>query len=299
VILVVGATGNLGGHVVQMLRHGGEPVRCLVRSSSDTTRLEASGAEIVHGDLTQPWSLDAACAGVHTVVLTASAITALLAGARRPSIREVDHLGTAALIEAAEDGGVSRFVYLSYAGVDAGLGHPIERAKLAIEARLQDSPMRATIVRPDVFQEIHLTAVGRFDLQRGRVAVFGGGDAPRRWVSTSDVAALVSAVATEADPPDLVQFGGPEQLSRNQAIALAENLTGRPLRRRQVPHAVARFVIRALSRPRPVIASVLGLGLLQDMPSSGWDDEPLRLRGIQPRSASEFLRTQVESLRAL
>jgi uncharacterized protein YbjT (DUF2867 family) len=299
VILVVGATGDLGGRVVRMLRQRGEPVRCLVRQGSDTARLTATGAEMVPGDLTRPASLDRACAGAQTVVLTATAITSLLAGAKGPSIRDVDHLGTAALIGAAEDVGVSHFVYLSYAGVDAGLGHPIERAKLAIEARLQDSPMRATIVRPDAFQEIHLTTIGRFDLRRGRVAVFGGGNAPRRWVSTADVAALVAAVATEPDPPALIEFGGPEPLTRNQAIVIAESLIGRRVRRRRVPRSVATIGIRALSRPSPVLASVMGLGLLQDMPSSGWDDGPLRHRGIRPRPASEFLRLQAESLRAL
>jgi uncharacterized protein YbjT (DUF2867 family) len=298
VILVVGATGDLGGRVVPLLRQRGEPVRCLVRPGADTTRLAASGVETVPGDLTRPASLDAACAGVRTVILTATAITSLLAGAKRPTIRDVDHLGTAALIDAAEDVGVSHFVYLSYAGVDAGLGHPIERAKIAIEARLQDSPMRVTVVRPDAFQEIHLTTIGRFDLQRGLVVVFGRGDAPRRWVSTSDVAALVAAVATEADPPVLVEFGGPEPLSRNQAIAVAEVALGHGLRRRRVPRSVAAIWARTLSRPSPVIASVMGLGLLQDVPSSGWDDGPLRLRGITPRPASEFLRMQAESLRA-
>jgi uncharacterized protein YbjT (DUF2867 family) len=298
VILVVGATGDLGGRVVRILRQRGEAVRCLVRPGADTTALTACGAETVVGDLTRPSTLDQACIGARTVILTATAITSLLAGAKGPSIRDVDHLGTAALINTAEDAGVSHFVYLSYAGVDAGLGHPIERAKLAMEARLQDSTMRATIVRPDAFQEIHLTSIGRFDLRRGRVAVFGGGNAPRRWVSTSDVAALVSTVATEVDPPELVEFGGPEPLSRNQAIAIAESLTGRSVRRRRVPRSVATMGIRALSRPNPVIASVMGLALLQDMPS-GWDDGPLRRRGIQPRPASEFLRLQAEALRAL
>jgi uncharacterized protein YbjT (DUF2867 family) len=282
-----------------MLLSRGERVRCLVRPGRDTTELTAAGAETVSGDLTRPSSLDAACAGASTVIVTATAITSLLSGAKGPTIRDVDHLGTAALVDAAEDAGVSRFVYVSYAGVDARLGHPVERAKLAIEARLQDSTMRATIVRPDVFQEIHLTTIGRFDLEKGRVAVFGTGNAPRRWVSTSDVAALVSAVATEADPPDLVEFGGPDALSRNQVIAIAESLTGRSLRRQRVPRAVARIGVRVLSRPSPAIASVMGLGLLQDMPADGWDDGPLRRRGIRPRPASEFLRMQVESLRAV
>ena len=42
-----------------------------------------------------------------------------------------------------------------------------------------------------------------------------------RWVSTDDAAALVAAVAVEPDPPAMVEFGGPEAISRNEAIAIA------------------------------------------------------------------------------
>ncbi len=94
------------------------------------------------GDLTDPPSLSAACEGVDTVVATATAIGRRLAGAGGPSIREVDELGMLALVDAAETAGVARFVYVSYAGVDAGLGTPIERAKLAVERRLATSRMQ-------------------------------------------------------------------------------------------------------------------------------------------------------------
>ena len=61
--------------------------------------------------------------------------------------------------------------------------------------------MRTVIVRPDGFQEIQLTAIGRFDLEHAKVAVIGRGDTKRRLVSTDDVAALVAAVALEPDLP--------------------------------------------------------------------------------------------------
>lgn len=103
---------------------------------------ETPGAEVVAGDLTDPASLRTACADVQTVVATATAIGRLLSGVRGPSIRETDEIGMLALVDAAEAAGVRRFVYVSYAGVDAGLGMPIEHAKLAVEDRLQRSAMR-------------------------------------------------------------------------------------------------------------------------------------------------------------
>src|SRR6478735_2100264 len=123
-ILVVGGTGELGGRVVRLLRERGQRVRCLVRPGSDDSKLRRQDVDVVRGDLTDPESLPAACEDADVVVATATAIARRLAGARHPTIREVDEVGMAALVGAAETAGVERFVYVSYAGADAGLGMP-------------------------------------------------------------------------------------------------------------------------------------------------------------------------------
>ena len=291
-ILVVGATGELGGRIVRLLREGDEKVRALVRPRTDDSSLIALGAQVAHGDLTAPQSLRPACEGVDTVVATATAIARRLSGAGGPSIKEVDEVGMAALVDAALGAGVARFVYLSYAGADSGLGSPLERAKIATEGRLRASSMRAVLVRPDAFQEIHLAPLGRFDMAAGKVAVFGKGDTNRRYVGTDDVAALVAALAVEPDPPELVEFGGPEAITRNEAIAAAERITGRPMKRQAMPRWAAQAAMRALDRPNSALASVFANGLMQDTIPAAWDDEPLRAHGIEPRSVTEWLRQQ-------
>src|SRR4051812_46406430 len=99
-ILVVGATGLLGGRVVRLLADRGQSVRCLVRGR---TVMPAWGepVRVLAGDLTEPASLPAACEGVDTVVATATAIGRRLGRAGGPSIREVDELGMGSLVDAA------------------------------------------------------------------------------------------------------------------------------------------------------------------------------------------------------
>jgi len=282
----------LGSRIVKRLRDGGQEVRCLVRPETDATPLREWGVEVVRGDLADPTSLPASCEGAETVVASATAIARVLAGAKHPSIHEADEVGMASLVEAAEGAGVERFVYVSYAGTDSALGTPLERAKVAVEKRLAGSPMRRVVVRPDAFQEIHLAPIGRFDIPSGKVAVFGKGDTKRRWVATEDVAALVAAMVVEADPPDIVTFGGPEAISRNEAIAIAEQATGMKFKVQRMPRAVARLGMRLLDRPKPAMATIFGTGLMQDLLEVTWDDAPLRERGITPRSASDWIKEQ-------
>jgi uncharacterized protein YbjT (DUF2867 family) len=291
-ILVVGGTGELGGRVAALLHEQSEEVRCLVRPGSDDKRLRTLGIEVIRGDLTDPASLPAACTGISTVVATATVLGRRLAGARRPTIHEVDEVGMTALVSAADQADVERFVYVSYSGVHAGLGFPLERAKLAVERRLAASRMRTVVVRPEAFQEIHLGPVGKFDIAQGTVAVFGKGDTKQRWVSTDDVAALLAGVVAEADPPALIEFGGPEAISRNEAVAIAEQATGRTFKSRHLPRAAARLGMHLLTRPNDAMASIFGTGLLQDLVESRSDDSALRLRGITPTAASEFIRSQ-------
>jgi uncharacterized protein YbjT (DUF2867 family) len=266
-----------------------------VRPDTDAAPLRQLGVEVVRGDLTDPASLPAACEGAETVVASATAIARVLAGAKHPSIHEADEVGMASLVEAAEAAGVQRFVYVSYAGADSALGTPLERAKAATEKRLARSPMRRVVVRPDAFQEIHLAPIGRFDIHAGKVAVFGKGDTKRRWVATEDVASLVAAVVVEDDPPDIVTFGGPEAISRNEAIAIAEQATGKKVKVQRMPRAAARLGMRLLDRPKPAMATIFGTGLMQDLVEVTWDDAPLRERGIIARSASDWIKEQARA----
>ena len=69
VILVTGATGNVGGAVVSNLRAGGANVRALVRDASKAQGLKSAGVDVVEGDLDRHETLDAAFKEVDKVFL--------------------------------------------------------------------------------------------------------------------------------------------------------------------------------------------------------------------------------------
>ncbi len=177
-ILVCGATGELGGRIVRLLMAEGQKVRALVRPATDATRLQNDGVEVVRGDLRDPATLGPALAGIDVVITTATAITRMLAGSTNLTIAGVDGQGTQNLIHAAERAGVRRFVLVSGAGMCQDMAHlsPIMTAKFAAEETLRATSMEAVVVRPDMFQEVWLAPATGIDPAAGRALIYGHGD---------------------------------------------------------------------------------------------------------------------------
>ncbi|MEU2389680.1 NAD-dependent epimerase/dehydratase family protein [Streptomyces sp. NPDC007369] len=110
-ILITGATGFLGGHLVDACIASGHDVRALVRPGSDTARLRAlPGVELVTGDLTQPATLERAAEGCRAVVHSAARV---VDHGSREQFRAANITGTLRLMTAARAAGARRFVFVS------------------------------------------------------------------------------------------------------------------------------------------------------------------------------------------
>lgn len=120
-MLVTGATGYVGGWLVEHLAGRGYAVRALVRDVGKAERLEKLGVEIAEGDLRDAPSLARAVEGVRGVFHIAAIFRQ--AGLPGSVYYDVNAEGTRRLFEAAVKAGVRRIVHCSTVGV---LGH-IER----------------------------------------------------------------------------------------------------------------------------------------------------------------------------
>ena len=144
-VLVTGATGFIGPHVAHALRAREIPVRALVRDPAKAGRLSAWGVEVVRGDVTDPESLRAACAGVDAVIH----LVAIIVG-RPADFERIMAQGTRDLVRAAQEAGVRRFVLASALGLDERTKDavPYYRAKWAMERAVADSGLEHVIFRP-------------------------------------------------------------------------------------------------------------------------------------------------------
>src|SRR5438128_1605158 len=106
-ILVVGATGKVGGTITRQLLKQGHSVRILVRPKSHYQPLVESGAQTVFGDLKDPASLYAACQGIDSVITSATSLER--GGDDNP--QTVENEGNRSLIDAAKAAGVKHFIF--------------------------------------------------------------------------------------------------------------------------------------------------------------------------------------------
>lgn len=112
--LVTGGTGFIGCHVVERLIAAGCETRVLLRHISRGRWLAQKGAELFVGDVTEPASLEAACAGVDVVFHLAAYVSEWGPWAR---FQTVTVNGTENMLRVARQAGARRFVHVSTATV--------------------------------------------------------------------------------------------------------------------------------------------------------------------------------------
>jgi uncharacterized protein YbjT (DUF2867 family) len=231
-ILVVGATGNLGGAVTRMLLAQGQPIRLLARPQSDYQPLADAGAQVVLGDLKQRSSLDAACQGVDTVITTAN--SAARGGEDNP--QTVDLEGNRHLIDEALAAGVKQFIFVSVLTADANSPVPFIQAKGQTEDALRESGMPYTILAPNGYMEVMLAGVVGMPALMGQpVTIVGGGRRKHSFISVGDVAAfMLAAIGNPAAINQKLLLGGPQPLSFRDAVAIYERVLGHQIQIRSV-----------------------------------------------------------------
>ncbi len=144
-ILVAGATGKTGLHLVRELIDHGQKPTALVRESSDTSALP-EGVDLREGDLTA--LQEGVCDGMDAVIFAAGS-----GGSTGPDMTDkVDRDGAKRLIDLARDAGVKRFVMLSSVGADQSeptgeMAHYL-KAKHEADEHLKASGMTYSILRP-------------------------------------------------------------------------------------------------------------------------------------------------------
>jgi uncharacterized protein YbjT (DUF2867 family) len=209
-ILVTGATGNVGTEVVTALAAREADVRALARDPGRVA--PPAGVEVVAGDLEQPDSLTSALDGVQAVFLLGgwSDMPGLLERMERALVRRVVLLTSRCVVGGQEDNAVTRM------WLDA-------------EAAVRDSGLAWTILRPSGYQSNALRWLPQ--LRQGSVLRAPWPDVPIAAIDPADVAAVAATVLTAPGHDGVAHsLSGPEPLTPGAQVETLAAVLERPLR---------------------------------------------------------------------
>jgi nucleoside-diphosphate-sugar epimerase len=218
-VLVTGATGLIGGHLIEALQQRGEHIRALVLPVENAEKLEEQGVEVVKGDITNASTLRPALKDINIVLNLAG-----MMGVWRPlaDYRLVNVTGAENLYRAAQAAGVRRFVHIT-SHVIYGLGHG--------RFLTEDAPLRPD---PDPYC----------------ISKAEGDRLMRRLMLNSDMETVILRPGTIFGPNDRLHFGRmAERMKAGQGVLVGKGDNAFPFC--YVTDAVEGFLLAAYHKNAP------------------------------------------------
>jgi uncharacterized protein YbjT (DUF2867 family) len=293
-ILVTGATGFVGSHLVKRMRELNLPVRALVRRPEQAERLRELGAELAQGDISDKASLEKAAQGCEQFVH----LVGIIQESARATFRNVHVEGTRNALDAAQKAGVRGFFFQSALGTRSGAKSEYHRTKWEAEELVRASGLAYTILRPSLMYgpgdqfTIRLSDMIRLSPV---LPIIGSGKSKVQPLFIDDaVACMIKALTSDCCTNRTLEIGGPGQLTYEEvtrAIADAMSI------KRPVVH-MPLFFMKAAARmfetvlPKPPVTTDQLIMLQEDNVCSMTDiREALGVEPVEFRAGlNTFLR---------
>jgi NADH dehydrogenase len=221
-ILVTGATGFVGSHLLPQLHRKGFPIRILLPPEENAATIPKNiPVEVAICGLSDEHNLKAALKSVTTVIHLATDENRGL----KADLQNVDIDGTDSLLSVAAQTGVKQFIFISYLGASAASAYPLLRAKGKVEQLIINSSIKHTILRtgPVFGQNDHFVKkIKRYQRTLPFVAFLP--DKGKAVLHPLWVEDLVTAVLRSIDNPltqdKTIEIGGPEFFSLHELFSL-------------------------------------------------------------------------------
>jgi uncharacterized protein YbjT (DUF2867 family) len=277
VILVTGATGTVGRHVVDALSDRDNTVRTAVRDPESVPDENGGVGEAVQFDFTKPETWGRALADVDGVFLV-----------RPPVVSEAD---VTSFVNAADRVGVNQIAYLSTLGADKNVLIPHHR----IEKRILAADVEYTLLRASFFMQ-NLLEVHRRDIVEHDEIFVPAGSGSTSFVDARDLGEAAAIVLTESGHANRAyDLTGPEALDYGEVAAIFSDVLDRPVTY-PLPSLLA-FATRMRRRGEPLrfIALMCGIYTTARLGLAGRvTDDSRRLLGRRPRQMRAFVEDYAE-----
>ena len=293
-ILVTGAAGFVGRHVVARLVAEGERPRCLVRDKAQAmSKLPVASVELIEGDTTKPETLEAAVAGVDTII-HAAFITAERKQGPGVNYQDTNVNGTRNLVESARRAGVTRIVEAGGLGTKSSRAGSYMEGRYLADQSIKQSGLAWSVLGPSIqFGEGSAFITGLADLIRKApiVPMIGNGKRTFQPIWVEDVARCLIQMARQPERYDhrTIEVGGPEIYTYAQILDMLMASLGK--RKLKAPGPMPFVALGALAmeltlRKPPITTAALGLFTFDNVATP---DVVQREFGFAPKSFRAYL----------
>lgn len=216
-ILVTGASGFLGRHVVRRLVGSGEAVRCLCRPESPGADwLRSQPVEVVYAHLHDPDGVERAFRGVRRVIHLAAPVREV----RDAVVEQFHQRATRCLVDAARRACVDRFLTVSPLGCGTPTDPPFLRSRGAAEAYLRGSGIPFVILQSSLMFGSGDRLIGgmiRLLRSAGLLIIPGTGKTMLQPIWVGDVAScLLRGLRDDKVADRVIPVGGPQHLTYDE-----------------------------------------------------------------------------------
>jgi uncharacterized protein YbjT (DUF2867 family) len=277
-ILISGATGNVGKELVEQLLDKGAQIRVLVRDERKVSYL-VNRVEVVIGDLDKPDTLTAAMQGIGRLYFVT------------PVTVQVGNL-----LKAAKQAGVRHVVKQSTIEADRSLGPGKWHRKQ--EELIKSMGFAWTFIRPTMFMSNTIEWWGA-TIKAQNAVYFPGGNGRVSPVDARDVAAIACAVlAQPGHEGQIYEVTGPEALTIREMVLILAKALSRPLRYVNVPAFLAAIWLRRFGLSRELVKALMEtLGALRRNEYAYVTDVVEQVGKVEPRTFEAWCCEHVNDFR--
>jgi uncharacterized protein YbjT (DUF2867 family) len=234
-ILITGATGNIGKELVELSVARHIPVRAMARNFGQADAIPFSGVEVVEGDFDVPKTLLGALHGVEKAFL-------LTPSSKKAEKQQLD------FIDAAVQSGVKHIVKQSQLGADLHSSARFLRYHAAVERKLEASGLAYTFLRPNLFMQGLLNFKSTIAAKNAFYAAADDGKVS--VVDTRDIAEVALAALTEpGHEGKSYDITGPQALTHAEMAKQLSTALGRQVNFVDVPSKTMREALLDVGLP--------------------------------------------------
>ena len=239
--VLIGATGFLGGAVAEEMARRDLPLRCLIRTGADISRLQKLGVELHEGDARDLDSVANVLEGADTVI--SSFTTRIFQRPKALDFWQNDYQGNLNLIQLAKEHKVKKFIFVSYWGLAKFGDFEHGKIKKTVEDLLQVSGLDYTIFRVTTLATDMSVLLGNSLKRRGWSPMFMKREEKVRPILPDDLArCMVDAIDNRKASNTIVEVAGEEEYTFLELRDLFSQVLGNKVRFIFIPSPVAYFI---------------------------------------------------------